>query len=148
LKALYLSNNGMMQTFTPSFPLPTNLEFLYLDSCALTELDCTLLPTGLKYLFIRFNSISNLDTLSHLTNLILLYMNTNNLQSFNPIGLTTLRSIDVSGNDITTQAWNDDIDWIANAPNYGQFYAYGNTDSIIGTQTETLLLAKNWYILK
>jgi len=57
--------------------------------------------------------------------------------------------IELPNNKITVSSWNTETSWIALAPDNGTFITTSNIPAlgIVGTNTETLLLAKGWTII-
>ncbi len=173
LSVLEISNIGM-DTFDPTLPLPSGLEMLFLDRNTMSTFNPTLpLPITLTHLSLQSTHIAIFDpTNSNLSNLSQLALSNtpittfNPTQSllklsflsiggcsllleFNPVGKLSslLTYINASGNSITTDSLNNNVEWISDIGNNGSLYWYTSLNPIVGTETHTLLLAKGWNIL-
>jgi hypothetical protein len=80
-----------------------------------------------------------------------LILNANDIVSFNPtLPLpTNLQQLVLNNNKITITSWNSDTAWISLAPNGATLVSTANipANGIVGTNTETLLLAKSWTVV-
>lgn len=152
LQILSLQGNDIV-TFNPSIALPSTLKQLILATNNLTTFNPSIaLPISLEILALNVNNISIFNpSIALPSGLNTLRLNANNLTIFNPTSstLSSLQTLELANNDITISAWNTDTAWITAVPNNGTINANNNTsaNSISGTNTETMLLAKNWTVI-
>jgi hypothetical protein len=150
---LRLQNNQIV-TFSPSIALPNSLQSLVLDNNQIVTFNPTIaLPNSLQYLYLINNQIITFNpTIALPTNLLELRLDNNNIVTFNPsiILPTGLSNLGLSSNQMTTAGYTSSEPW-ANAqpafsPNCSTFFP-GNSNSITGTNLETILLTKNCTII-
>jgi Leucine-rich repeat (LRR) protein len=172
LQKLSITHNSIV-TFSPTLALPNGLQELYLIANDIVTFNPTTpLPVGLLKLYLNGNEIATFNpTVALPINLILLWLNGNNIVTFNPtiplpIGLqeldlganniiafnptsttfASLNKLGLNNNNINTSSWNTATSWISAVPNGGILVANSNPDTVIGTNTQTLLLTKSWTI--
>jgi hypothetical protein len=148
LQVLDLGGN-IISVFNPTLPLPVSLSVLSLRGNLLNEFDPSQSNlTSLTVLNLESNNIDTFDPSTvGLSNISILALNSNKLVLFNPTSpLTSLSNLGLGNNLITTSSWNNETEWINNIPNNGYIYSASNTNTINGTNTNTLLSAKNWTI--
>lgn len=150
LKELRLSHNNLNK-FSPLIDLPISLSNLYLDNNNISDISQINFPINLLMLQLSFNKLIDIQTKSDLPlTLRSLHVSNNLLTAFIPtIKFNSLLTIiDVENNFITREQWNNNTQWINAVRNGDQniFNSGGNVASISGTNTETLLLAKEWLV--
>ncbi|GIZ10295.1 hypothetical protein [Flavobacterium sp. UMI-01] len=127
-----------------------NIVGMSIQDNEFTTFPDTIFPAGLVELDAGGNgNITEFDPSNPFpSSLESLGLNSLSLSVFNPtIPLpSTLSYINLQGNDITTSSWNNDTAWINNLGNGGSIYTAGNTNTIAGTNSESLLLAKSWTV--
>ena len=150
---LRLQNNQIV-TFNPTIALPSSLQTLNLNNNNITTFNPTIaLPSSLQSLLLNDNQIITFNpTIALPTNLLELRLDNNNIVTFNPsiILPTGLINLNLSSNQMTTAGYTSSEPW-ANAqpafsPNCTTFFS-GNSNSITGTNLETILLTKNCTII-
>ena len=153
LQTLNLNNNNIT-TFNPTIALPSSLQSLLLNDNNITTFNPSIaLPNSVKYLYLINNQIITFNpTIALPTNLLELRLDNNNIVTFNPsiILPTGLSNLGLSSNQMTTAGYTSSEPW-ANAqpafsPNCSTFFP-GNSNSITGTNLETILLTKNCTII-
>ena len=153
LLVILLTNNNIT-TFNPTIALPNSLTFLNLDNNNITTFNPTIaLPNSLTFLNLINNQIITFNpTIALPTNLLELRLDNNNIVIFNPsiILPTGLINLGLSSNQMTTAGYTSSEPW-ANAqtafsPTCTTFFP-GNSNSITGTNLETILLTKNCTII-
>lgn len=172
---LLLENNQIVD-FNPTEALPSNLDILSLRGNQIVDFNpfnstiigvkkidlisnlivnfnpSVSLPNNLETLLLNVNNIINFNpSIALPSSLKQLYLNANEIVNFNPtLALpSSLILLELPNNNITVSSWNTNTAWIAIAPNGATLNANNNTiaNSIVGTNTETQLLAKGWTII-
>nr|DAI89467.1 MAG TPA: stabilization protein [Caudoviricetes sp.] len=152
LQQLNLQANKIV-TFNPTIALPNSLQVLNLATNDIVTFNPTLpLPNSLIQLLLQVNEIITFNPTIALPNsLQQLILNANDIVSFNPtLPLpTNLQQLVLNNNKITITSWNSDTAWISLAPNGATLVSTANipANGIVGTNTETLLLAKSWTVV-
>ena len=153
LLVILLTNNNIT-TFNPTIALPNSLTFLNLDNNNIVTFNPSIaLPNSLTFLNLINNQIITFNpTIALPTNLLELRLDNNNIVIFNPsiILPTGLINLGLSSNQMTTAGYTSSEPW-ANAqtafsPTCTTFFP-GNSNSITGTNLETILLTKNCTII-
>ncbi|PIF30720.1 hypothetical protein CLU81_1167 [Flavobacterium sp. 9] len=146
---LWLDSNNL-ETLGIIDSLPSNLRFLELAYNKLSDFNPSIpLPQYMTNLGLMGNNLTDFNPTLPLPNsLNYLNLNGNKLTKFNPsLPLPdSLRQIYITSNLINNSSWNNETQWISTAPDKGVISSMSNTNTIIGTTTETLLLAKDWKI--
>lgn len=129
LTGLILISNSIV-VFDPIVALPNGLLNLSLQKNQIVTFNPTIpLPSGLKRLF----------------------LNSNDIVTFNPsLALPNgLQQLYLNNNKITVTSWNTETNWINLVGNNGVLESTNNIPalSIVGTNTESMLLAKGWTII-
>jgi len=153
LTFLNLSDNNIT-TFNPTIALPSSLQTLNLDNNNIVTFNPSIaLPNSVKYLYLINNQIITFNpTIALPTNLLELRLDNNNIVIFNPsiILPTSLINLNLSSNQMTTAGYTSSEPW-ANAQtafssSCTTFFS-ANSNSITGTNLETILLTKNCTII-
>jgi hypothetical protein len=129
LQQLYLNSNQIV-TFNPTIALPSSLQVLELSSNQIVTFNPTLaLPSSLQYLSLEANQIVTFNpTLALPTSLIELKLKNNQMTT---VGYTT------------SEPWANGMH---NAPSGGFITFFNNTNSVSGTNLETILTNKGWTV--
>jgi hypothetical protein len=153
LTFLNLSDNNIT-TFNPTIALPSSLQTLNLDNNNIVTFNPSIaLPNSVKYLYLINNQIITFNpTIALPTNLLELRLDSNNIVTFNPsiILPTGLINLNLSSNQMTTAGYTSSEPW-ANAQTAFSStcttFFPANSNSITGTNLETILLTKNCTII-
>jgi hypothetical protein len=129
LQNLYLSNNQIV-TFNPTIALPSSLVFLGLESSQIVNFNPSIvLPSSLQFLYLSGNQIVTFNpTLPLPASLVFLGLN---------------------DNQMTTAGYTASEPWangMHTAPSGGTIILDTNTDSVSGTNLETILIGKGWTV--
>ena len=147
LEALLLNGNQIV-TFNP-LSLPNNLETLDLSGNQIVTFNPLSLPNSLRQLYLDSNQIVDFNPSNPLPpNLEELGLQSNQIVTFNPslplpISLTGLQLIN---NLMTTAGYTGSEPWANSQPAFTNPCAIlfnGNTNSVTGTNLESILLTKN-----
>ncbi|WP_281233517.1 leucine-rich repeat domain-containing protein [Flavobacterium gelatinilyticum] len=151
LQYLYLGDNKIVVFDPVVFVLGYNLGEISLNANEIENFNPgTPLPSSVRVLRLGDNKITEFNPTHPLSeSLNNLQLQSNMLSRFNPTQPlpANLLEIVLSNNPITTANWNSQTGWIAALPDYGYLQANDTIESIVGTTTESMLLAKNWNIL-
>jgi Leucine-rich repeat (LRR) protein len=149
LLVLDLSSNQITE-FNPDIALPSNLYTLTCFRNNLSSFNPDIaLPSSLFILEINENQITEFNPdIALPSNLDVLALDSNQLTFFNPsLPLpVSLMSITLGNNLITTAGYSDSEPWATAQPSFTNTCTIdlqNNTDSITGTNLETILLTKN-----
>ena len=149
LRSLNLSDN-IIVNFNPSLPLPTTLRVLRLQLNQIVTFNPTLpLPVSLLGLLLQSNQIVTFNpTLPLPSSLSTLRLDSNRIVTFNPtLPLpVSLVNLLLDTNLMTTAGYTGSEPWANNQPSFTnpcRISFNGNTNSVTGTNLESILLTKN-----
>jgi Leucine-rich repeat (LRR) protein len=152
LQELYLYNNEIV-TFNPTIALPSTLLTLNLAGNHIVTFNPTIaLPSTLEFLELYDNQIVDFNpTIALPSSLQELYLGDNHIVTFNPtIALpSTLEFLHLDGNQMTTAGYIASEPWangMHTATSGGNIDLQFNSDSVSGTNLESILIAKGWAV--
>jgi Leucine-rich repeat (LRR) protein len=150
LLILDLSDNQIV-TFNPTIALPSSLQELSLGTNQIVTFNPTIpLPSSLVTLWLYDNQIATFNpTIALPSSLKNLALYGNQITTFNPtLPLPSgLEHLDLSDNQMTTAGYTASEPWangMHTAPSGGQIKLGSNPDSALGTNLESILIAKGW----
>jgi len=141
---------NLLTTFNPSTPLPSSLTALDLSGNQIATFNPSVaLPNSLTDLDLTNNLLTTFNPSTSLpSSLSSLRLSGNQLTTFNPSIFmpVSLVSLDLSNNSITTAGYTTSETWATAQPSFTNpcdIVFSGNTNSVSGTNLETILLTKN-----
>jgi hypothetical protein len=151
LDYLGLYDNAII-SFNPVTPLPSGITQIDLSNTFITSVDNVVWPSDLQTLNLTSNQIITFDPSVALpSGLIYIGLQDNQIVTFNPsIALPSgLQTLGLNSNQMTTAGYTASEPW-ANAmsviPGRGTIDFSGNPNLSIGTNLETILIAKGWNV--
>lgn len=152
LSSLYLSGNQIV-TFNPSVPLPSSLNNLLLSNNLIVNFNPSIPLPSLTQIVLSYNVISTFNpSISLPLSLQGLDLTGNQIVTFNPtIALpNSLNYLGLGQNPMTTAGYTASEPWanaMTNIPYRGTIGMSNNSDSVSGTNLQTILLSKGWNVI-